>query len=137
MKYILPLLLIGVLLLSASPVLSDTGTGVSIPLTTTVVDALQVLDAENGNILPTGYTIPNITLARNTSIVKSLWVRNTSATVDYTVTPFYSVSQSGIVSIAVEGAKVVARGQTIKFDFTITGVAVTNCSITLSFKRNL
>jgi hypothetical protein len=136
MKYFLPLLMIGVLLLSASPVLSDTGAGVSIPLTTTVVDALQVLDAENGNVLPTGYVLPNITLARNTSIVKSLWVRNTSTTVDYTVTPFYSVNPSGIVVVTIEGSKVVARGQTVKFDFTITGVTATNCSVSLSFKRN-
>jgi hypothetical protein len=122
-------------MLSSSPVLSDTG--VSIPLTTTVIDTLQVLDAENGNVLPSGYALPNLTLNQGQFITRSLWVRNNSTSVDYTVTPLYSVSPLGIVAVGIESAKVVAHGQTVKFDFVVTGlVSGSSCSVVLSFKRN-
>jgi hypothetical protein len=137
MRYLLLLLLIGMLLLPATPVFSDTGVGISIPMTTTVIDVLQVLDAQSGNVLPTGYVIPNISLGRGVSITKSLWVRNNSTTIDYVITPVYALSLAGIVSVSTEGAKMVAKGQTVKFDFVITGVTQgTSCSVALSFKRN-
>jgi hypothetical protein len=135
MKYLWLILLVGVMLLPSSPVQSDAE--VVIPLTTTVIDTLQVLDAENGSVLPSGYALPNLTLNQGQFITKSLWVRNNSTSVDYTVTPLYSVNPIGVVAVGIESAKVVAHGQTVKYDFVVTGlISGSNCSVVFSFKRN-
>jgi hypothetical protein len=58
--------------------------------------------------------------------------------VDYAVTPLYSVSPLGVVAVGIESAKVIAHGQTVKYDFVVTGlVSGSSCSVAFSFKRNL
>lgn len=105
---------------------------------TTVAETLQVLGSATGSPLADGYTLSPITINRGETFTKSLWVKNTSATIDYTVTPVFNCDPVGAVTCVTSGAKAVNRGgQVVQFDFILTGVtAGTPYTVTLSFTHN-
>jgi len=132
---VLTILAIMAMVVPTSVVLADeefwTGTS-----EVTVVETLQVLGSATGSPLVNGYTLQPITINRGEVFTKSLWVKNTSTVVDYTVTPKFFCA-SGAVTCPTVGAKPVHKGDTVQFDFVMTGVITTdNVTVTLSFEHN-
>ncbi len=104
---------------------------------TTVVEVLQVLGSAQGAPLADNYALSPITVNRGETFTKSLWVKNTSTTIDYTVTPVFNCDPVGVVTCVTSGAKAVNKGTTVQYDFVMTGVtAGTPYTVTLSFLHN-
>lgn len=137
MRSLLIIVLVGLLsMMAVIPSFADTGVGVSIPLTTTIVSGLEVLDVENGNVLPNGYVVPNLVLNRTSAVTYSLWVRNNSPTTDYIVTPIFSCNPVGYVICTSLLSKTVTKNTTVRFDFVMQGMIASSPTITLSFRKN-
>lgn len=128
--------MVGALISVSVPTQADVGSGVSVPLTTRVVDVLQVYDSPDGQPLDSGYIFSGIFLNNGQTITKSLWVKNNSSTTDYVVTPIFSCSPVGYVSCASLISKTVTRNTMVQFDFVMTGVVIGSPTITFSFARN-
>jgi hypothetical protein len=137
MKYLVVSILMGLLsVMAVIPAFGDTGSGVSIPLTTNVIDVLQVYDSPTGQPLANAYIFSGISIGLGQSVVKSLWVKNNSLTTDYVVTPVFTCNPAGYVGCAALSSQTVAKGAMVKFDFTMTGMAKGSPTVTLSFQRN-
>jgi hypothetical protein len=132
----LAILVIATLFIPMSGVLADTvfWTGTS---QTSVVEPLQVLGSAQGTPLNDQYVLQPTSINRGDTFLKSLWVKNTSTTTDYTVTPLFACSDNTSVTCSGLSAKPVIKGATIQFDFLLTGVKVgTPYTVTLSFQHN-
>jgi hypothetical protein len=100
-----------------------------------VVETLQVLGSAQGAPLANDYVLNPITINRGETFTKTLWVKNTSTLVDYTITPIFACS-SGAITCPTVGPKPVVKGTTVAFDFVMTGVTAENATVRFSFQHN-
>lgn len=133
--FIFTILVIIAVLIPAGIVFADTTiwTGTA---QATVNEPLVVVDSDGSTILANGATMATISLNRGDTIIKKIYVRNTSATTDFTVTPSCQRSTTNISCIS-PATKAIAKGSYTDFDFTLTGVRTgPPATISFSFSSN-